>query len=70
MGGGAIVHTFKATDTLVEVNQHILMNQDGSNAPFSLMTNFPKRLFTAEDMNKSLKELGGSPHHASRVNCV
>ena len=58
MGGGALTHTFKPTDTLVDVNQHILMNQEGPNHPFLLMTNFPKKVFSADDTRKTLKELG------------
>ena len=52
------MHTFQATDTLMEVNRHILMNQPGENQPFVLMTNFPKKFYTPEDMGKTLKELG------------
>ena len=53
-----MTHTFKPTDTLVDVNQHILLNQEGPNQPFLLMTNFPKKIFTPADMRKTLKELG------------
>ena len=58
MGGGAMTHTFRPSDTLVDVNQHILLNQDGPNQPFLLMTNFPKKIFSPADMRKTLKELG------------
>ena len=57
-GGGALVHSFKATDTLVEVNQHVLMHQPSPNLPFTLMTTFPKRVFSDIDTKKTLKELG------------
>lgn len=56
--GGTLVHTFNATDSLVDVNQYILMNQSGENSPYSLMTTFPRRVFTHHDHNKSLNELG------------
>lgn len=58
LGGGALTHTFKPTDTLLDVRQHILLTQEGPNVPFSLMTNFPKKVFSSDDMNKTLKELG------------
>ena len=58
-----MTHTFKPTDTLVDVNQHILMNQGGLNQPFLLMTNFPKKIFSAADMSKTLKELGNEMWH-------
>ena len=58
MGGGALTHTFSPSDTLVDVNQHILMNQDTPNTPFLLMTNFPKKVFSPSDMRKTLRELG------------
>jgi hypothetical protein len=58
MGGGAMTHTFGPSDTLVDVNQHILLNQEGPNQPFLLMTNFPKKIFSPADMRKTLKELG------------
>ena len=56
--GSTLVHTFNATDTLVDVNQHILMNQPGQNAPYTLMTTFPRKVYTQHDHNKTLKELG------------
>ena len=58
IGGGTLTHTFQPTDTLVDVNQHILMNQSSPNTPFLLMTNFPKKVFSSSDMSKTLKELG------------
>ena len=64
-GGKTLVSTFNATDTLVEVNKYILMNRTDDGSPYSLMTPFPKHVFTGEDSQKSLKELGmvGSPMH-------
>ena len=60
MEGGTLVHAFQATDTLVEVQRHILLHQPGANTPFRLMTTFPKQIFTASDMGRTLKDLGGS----------
>ena len=54
-----LTNTFKATETLVEVNRYIMMNRGGDNlAPFSLMSTFPKKVYSTEDMNTSLKDLG------------
>ena len=58
MNGSTLVHTFNVTDSLVDVNQYILMNQTGENIPYSLMTTFPRKVFSHLDHNKSLKELG------------
>ncbi len=52
------MHTFQAMDVLSEVQRFILTNQPGDNQPFALMTNFPKKIFTAEDTGKTLRELG------------
>jgi len=57
-GGSAITHTFKATDTLVDVNRHILMNRTDDGSPYSLVMNFPKKIFQPSDMDKTLKQLG------------
>ena len=57
-GGGTLIHTFKATDTLVDVNRHIMMNRTDDGSPYSLVTSFPKKVFQPGDMNKSLKEVG------------
>ena len=57
-GGGTLIHTFKATDTLVDVNRHIMMNRTDDGSPYSLVTSFPKKVFQPADMNKSLKEVG------------
>ena len=65
-GGKTIVNTFNATDTLVDVNRYILMNRTDDGSPYSLMTPFPKRIFTGEDSNKSLKELGTSGISANK----
>ena len=54
-----LTHTFKAANTLVDVNRFILLNRSGDNTmAYKLMTNFPKKVFTPEDMNKTLAELG------------
>lgn len=53
-----MVNTFKASDTLVDVNKYILMNRTDEGAPYALMTNFPKHTYTGNETSKSLKELG------------
>ena len=58
-GNQVLTHTFKAADTLVDVNKFIMLNRSGDNTEaYKLMTNFPKKVFTPEDMNKTLAELG------------
>ena len=58
-GGQVLTQTFKPSDTLVDVNKYILMNRSGDNLlPYTLMTNFPKKTFSSDDMSKSLQELG------------
>ena len=52
------MHTFEATDTLEEVNWYIAANRTDTGGPYSLMTNFPKKVFTAADTRRTLKELG------------
>jgi len=61
MDGGTLVHAFQATDTLVEVHRHIMLHQPGANTPFMLMTTFPKQIFNASDMGRTLKDLGLVP---------
>ena len=57
--GQPLTHSFNASDTLVDVNRFIMMNRDeDESTPFSLMTSFPRHVFTPDEMNKTLKELG------------
>lgn len=51
MGGTTKVQSFKATDTLQDVLTWL-------GTPTILMTTFPKRVFTNEDAEKTLKDLG------------
>ena len=54
-----LTQTFKPSDTLIDVNKYILMNRSGDNlVPFVLMTNFPKKTFSPDDMGRTLQELG------------
>ena len=52
MNGTTVIKSFRATDIFQEV-----LSQTGSDNT-SLMTTFPKRVFTTEDAGKTLKELG------------
>ena len=54
IGGATLTHTFKATDTLVDVNRHIMMNRTDDGSPYSLFTNFPKRVFQPANMDTVL----------------
>ena len=50
--GTATVKSFKVTDTLQQV-----VNQVGSENT-KLMTSFPRRIFTDEDLGRTLQDLG------------
>jgi len=62
LNGNVLTQTFKAKEQLsavrlfIELNGHIDVV-----VPFTLMTNFPKKVFDDEDMEKPLKELGLVP---------
>ena len=51
MGGTTKVQCFKPNDTLQDVLMWL-------GTPTTLMTTFPKRIFTIEDAEKTLKDLG------------
>lgn len=56
--GQALTQTFGAKEQLSAVRVFIDLNRTDGNAPFSLMTTFPKKVFTAEDFEKPLEILG------------
>ena len=56
--GKTMAHTFEASNTLEDVKSYIATNRTDSGAPYSLMTNFPKKIFTAADSRRTLKDLG------------
>ena len=56
--GKTLTHTFEALNTLEDVKSYIATNRTDSGAPYSLMTNFPKKVFTATDSRRTLKDLG------------
>ena len=61
--GKSMVHVFRANEQLAAVRLWIEMNRtdcsDGSK--FQLMQTFPKKVYTDDDMNKNLTELGLTP---------
>merc|ERR1711997_405336 len=60
--GQPIVHTFKAKESLAAVRLYVEMNRtDGVSGEVKLMTNFPKKVFAAEDYENSLDNLGLVP---------
>lgn len=58
--GSALTQTFSVKEQLSVVRLFIQLNQ-GNDVPFSLMTNFPKKVFTDEDYDKPLEVLGLVP---------
>ncbi|RZF44503.1 hypothetical protein LSTR_LSTR002276 [Laodelphax striatellus] len=60
--GTALTHTFGSKEQLAAVRLFIHLNRkDGNTREFSLMTNFPKKVFTEEDYDKPLDVLGLVP---------
>lgn len=60
--GQPIVHTFGAKEPLAAVRLYVEMNRtDGLSGEVKLMTNFPKKVFAAEDYENSLDNLGLVP---------
>ena len=56
--GKGLTQNFKAKETLAAVRVYIQMNRTDGNGPFSLMTSYPRKVFTEDDMDLPLKELG------------
>ncbi|GFU33550.1 UBX domain-containing protein 1 [Nephila pilipes] len=59
--GQCLTHAFRPNEELAAVRLFVQMNRTDGSAPFSLMTNFPKKVFTEEDMNAPLSSLGLVP---------
>ncbi|XP_034247446.1 UBX domain-containing protein 1 [Thrips palmi] len=59
--GQALTQTFGAKETLSAVRVYIEMNRTDGDAPFSLMTSFPRKVFAFEDYEKPLEILGLVP---------
>ncbi|XP_054852900.1 UBX domain-containing protein 1 [Eublepharis macularius] len=62
LDGTSLTQTFRAKEQLAAVRLYVELNrQDGGEEPFNLLTSFPRRVFTEEDMEKPLQELGLVP---------
>ncbi|NP_001086224.1 UBX domain-containing protein 1-B isoform X1 [Xenopus laevis] len=62
LDGSALSQTFRAREQLAAVRLYVELNWPGGPPePFSLLTSFPRRVFTEEDMEKPLQELGLVP---------
>jgi len=57
--GQALTHVFGTKEPLSAVRLYIEMNRtDGNSGPFTLMTNFPKKVFASEEYDTPLENLG------------
>ncbi|KAE8607642.1 hypothetical protein XENTR_v10011232 [Xenopus tropicalis] len=62
LDGSALSQTFRAREQLAAVRLYVELNwPGGAPGPFNLLTSFPRRVFTEEDMEKPLQELGLVP---------
>jgi len=59
--GEILTQSFGSKEELAAVRVFIQMNRTDGSGPFNLMTSFPKKLFTEEDMEKPLYQLGLVP---------
>lgn len=56
--GRILMQTFQAEDTLKSVQEFVRRNQQDDARPFSLITTFPRKVYSESDINKTLKQLG------------
>jgi len=59
--GKTMVEKFKATEQLANVRLWIENNRTDEKAPFNLMTTFPRKVYTEDDMMRTLKDLSLVP---------
>ncbi|RUS77393.1 hypothetical protein EGW08_014839, partial [Elysia chlorotica] len=59
--GQALTQTFGAKEPLSAVRLYVEMNRTDASGPFSLMTSFPRRVFSSPDMDMPLESLGLVP---------
>ncbi|CAH1792175.1 unnamed protein product [Owenia fusiformis] len=59
--GTSITQSFQAKESLAAVRLFVEMNRTDEKGPFTLMTSFPKKVFTDDDMEKPLQLLGLVP---------
>lgn len=56
--GQSLTQTFNVKESLAAVRLYVEINRSDGTGPFSLMTTFPRKIFTSEDMEKPLNQLG------------
>ncbi|KAG8437906.1 hypothetical protein GDO86_008557 [Hymenochirus boettgeri] len=62
LDGSSLSQTFCAREQLAAVRLYVELNWPGGpQGPFNLLTSFPRRVFTEDDMEKPLQELGLVP---------
>ncbi|XP_019342623.2 UBX domain-containing protein 1 isoform X1 [Alligator mississippiensis] len=61
LDGTSLTQTFQAREPLAAVRLYVELQQQDGAEPFQLLTSFPRRVFTEEDMEKPLQELGLVP---------
>lgn len=59
--GSSLIQTFGAKEPLSAVRLYVEMNRKDGDGPFSLMTNYPKKVFGPEDYDVPLESLGLGP---------
>lgn len=59
--GQALTHSFGSKEELAAVRLYIEMNRTDGHGPFNLMTSFPRKVFSEQDMEKPLFDLGLVP---------
>uniref|UniRef100_A0A2M4AL81 Putative ubiquitin regulatory protein n=1 Tax=Anopheles triannulatus TaxID=58253 RepID=A0A2M4AL81_9DIPT len=62
MDGSQLVQTFQASEQLAAVRLFVQLKLGAIDTPFGLMTNFPKKVFTAEEYDMPLDKLGLVPN--------
>lgn len=61
LDGSSLTQTFRAKEQLAAVRLYVELHRQDSADPFILLTSFPRRVFTEDDMEKPLQELGLVP---------
>ncbi|KAM8793741.1 LOW QUALITY PROTEIN: UBX domain-containing protein 1 [Eudromia elegans] len=61
LDGSSLTQTFRAREQLAAVRLYVELHRSGAPEPFRLLTPFPRRVFTEDDMEKPLQELGLVP---------
>lgn len=61
LNGQSLTQTFGIKEQLSAVRLYVEMNRTDEEGPFSLMTNFPKKIFSFDDYDKPLEALGLVP---------